>query len=160
MSARPSRDPFSAPTTAVRQGTTKQSPPPPVDAPSVEQLLKQAEACPLEAVRMLAQQIRAAIGQLRTKLDEVAAFTATQRELLDAEARVAELRAKLAQFGHADEPQPPAAPVPTAMTTPVNGKDIRYSHAVRDWARARGLQVASNGRIADSIIDAYLTAHR
>ena len=112
---------------------------------------------------MLAGQIRAAVGQLRTKLDEVAAFTATQRELLDAEARVEQLRAKLAQFGHADEPQPTAAPAPTATGAAVNGKEIRYSLAVRDWARARGMQVANNGRIADAIIDAYLAhlgAHR
>jgi len=126
---------------------------------------------------MLATQIRAAIEQLRGKLDEVAAFTATQRELLDAEARVAELRAKLKVLAHADGPRPagggepkqrsaarppapavPAAPV-TAATAAVNGKDIRYSNAVRDWARARGMKVAPSGRISDTIIAAYRAVH-
>lgn len=124
---------------------------------------------------MLAGQIRTAVEQLRTKLQEVAAFTAMQRELDDAVARVAQLRAKLATLGPIEEPQPTRvaqAKRTTAVTTKappvtaapaasaVNGKDIRYSTAVRDWARARGMQIATNGRIADSIIDAYLAAHR
>ncbi len=104
---------------------------------------------------MLAKQIRTALEQLRGKLEEVAAFTATQQELLDAEARVAELRAKLAKLGHADEPQPAVSVTAAAVT----GKDIRYSNAVRDWARARGMKVAPNGRIADAIIAAYRAAH-
>jgi hypothetical protein len=119
---------------------------------------------------MLAKQIRTAIEQLRGKLDEVAAFTATQRELLDAEARVAQLRAKLADLAHADGPQPagdgeskrPAAarpPAPPVAAAPANGQDIRYSTAVREWARSRGMQVAPNGRIADTIIAAYRAAH-
>lgn len=103
-------------------------------------LLGQAERSGVPKMARASEKIRALIAELQDQVHQHAAEARLRAELADAEARVAELRARLKGGRAGDEPV---------------AVDLK---AVRAWAKTQGIEVAPHGLIRSSLIEQYRRA--
>jgi len=109
---------------------------------------------------------RALAGRIRRQVNELSAYLATKTEIDLAHQRISTLQDEVESLKrivrHRESHRPAnaraAAREPTAPVIKATD-DMRYSTTVRDWARLHGLAVADRGRIANSVVQAYLAAH-
>lgn len=119
---------------------------------------------------------RTLAGRIRRLADELAAHLSLSEQVALAHQRISTLQTELdslrrlarrreplqAERVAAGAPRPGAAAVRgTAPATPSlkPTDDIRYSTAVREWARSQGMEVSAKGRLPSRVIDAWRAAH-
>jgi hypothetical protein len=122
----------------------------------VDELLAQAAELDDKTVQALLRKATEHLARLRARVDEIVAQREAEKQraadLAAAEREIQELQAKLAQVRErAKELGAKPRKTPGKASTAGRGDFA----AIRQWAKANGLEVSERGRVAASVIDAY-----
>lgn len=136
-------------------------------ASDIDELITAAENSPQPRARELAAEIRRALAAIRQIIaddEKVRVLTVSigvlRRQLADDEAELAKLLGPHATPVTPEEPADEAQRDDSAGTATGSGRDpLQYSEDVRSWAIEEGWQVASSGRIAVAVVNAYRKTH-
>jgi len=125
---------------------------------SVDELLAQAAELDDKTVQTLLKKTQDQLAKLRARVGEVRAWqeaeaqraadlAAAERKIQELQAQLAEARARVKELGgKPSRPRSSAGP----------GRDWA---AIREWARANGIDVPSRGRVPAAVVAEYAAAH-
>lgn len=125
---------------------------------SVDELLAQAAELDDKTAQTLLKKTNDQLAKLRARVDEVRAWqeaeaqraadlAAAERKIQELQAQLAEARARVKELGgKPSRPRSSAGP----------GRDWA---AIREWARANGIDVPSRGRVPAAVVAKYDAAH-